>query len=255
MPLVNYTSITEDIDNTLTTFLVMKNTDEIVQDVVKVNAHENFLNNQTLKRIEIEASDASCSQQKKYKPCQLFSIEIKDKFIVEIGEVKYRQLIRGLKGNIYLRMSIYHGNVEITKSVDTLVRDILRDEQELPNDKQKKSKCVEFDIAVCNIPRNGRLCCGLYLRDKRGKTLALGWANRTIFNYNGIMRQRHGRLKARQGQNDHLCRRILFTRTNTSNLVKMVYHYFIPSTLQLELQSVHQIAESYFISKLFLILY
>ena len=188
-PVLNYTTILEEIENTATTFLVMKNTAQIVQDLVKVNAHESFLNSQTLKRIERESC---CLTEEKYKlkPSQLSSLEILDNFIVEIGELKYREFVRSLKGEIYLRMSIYHGNVEITKRIDTLVTDILRDETDSTNEKQKKSKCVDFDLPVCNIPRNGRLCCGLFMKDKKGKHLPLGWANRTIFNYNGIMRQR-----------------------------------------------------------------
>ena len=188
LPVFNYTSILEEIESTATTFLVMKNTDLIVRDLVKVNSHESFLNSQTLKIIETDSSWLP-QEKSKLKPCQMSSTEIKDKFLVEIGEVKCRELVRSMKGEIYLRMSIYHGNVEITKRVDTLVSDILSDESDLTDENQKKSKCIDFNLPVCNIPRNGRLCCGLFMRDKKGKPLPLGWANRTIFNYNGIMRQ------------------------------------------------------------------
>ena len=183
-PLLSYTSIVEDIDNSMKTFLVMMNIDEVVDSLMKVNTHENFLNNQTLRRID---SDSSSQIPQKINQCQISSVEMKDHFIVEIGQLKLREFEAGLRDNLYLRMSVYHGNVELTSKVDTLVRDILLDQS--VTQKQKKSKCVEFDISVCNIPRNGRLCFGLFVKDKKGKRRALGWANRMIFNYNGIMRQ------------------------------------------------------------------
>ena len=187
IPLLSYTSIVEDIDNSLKTFLVMKKTEDIVSSLMKVNAHENFLNDQTLKRIE---TDPSYLTPYSVNQSHISSLEMKDTFIVEIGQLKMREFEAGLRDNLYLRMSIYHGNVELTSKVDTVVRDILLDQTDQSvTEKQRKSKCVEFDISVCNIPRNARLCFGLYLKDKKGKKRALGWANRMIFNYNGIMRQ------------------------------------------------------------------
>ena len=186
-PLLSYTSIVEDIENSRKTFLVMMKTDEIVASLMKVNAHENFLNLQTLRRIE---TDSSYLTPYSLKHSQISSVDMKDNFIVEIGPLKLQELEAGQGDQLYLRMSVYHGNVELTSNVDTLVRDILLDQTgQSVTDQQKKSKCVEFDLSVCNIPRNGRLCFGLFVKDKKGKKRALGWANRMIFNFAGIMRR------------------------------------------------------------------
>ena len=70
--------------------------------------------------------------------------------------------------NLFLRIGIYHGNIEISRRVDISVGDILVYEEEGVDtnqdegSKQIKSKIVEFDLMVCNIPRMARLCFGLF---------------------------------------------------------------------------------------------
>ena len=40
-----------------------------------------------------------------------------------------------------------------------------------------------------NLPKNARLCFGLYEKDKKGNNNLVGWTNRTIFDFKGNMRK------------------------------------------------------------------
>ena len=68
--------------------------------------------------------------------------------------------------------------------IDTCVEDIFFQDFE-----KTLSKLVEFDIRVKNLPKNARLCFGLYEKDKKGNNRLVGWTNRTIFDFKGNMRK------------------------------------------------------------------
>ena len=70
------------------------------------------------------------------------------------------------------------------KKIDTNVEDIFYKDFE-----ETLSKLVEFDITVKKIPKNARLCFGLYEKDKKGNNRLVGWTNRTIFDFKGNMRK------------------------------------------------------------------
>ena len=82
------------------------------------------------------------------------------------------------------RVSIYHGTVELVNKIDINVEDIFYLDFE-----ETLSKLLEFDIMVKNLPRNSRLCFGLYEKDKKGNNSLVGWTNRTIFDFQGNMRK------------------------------------------------------------------
>ena len=68
--------------------------------------------------------------------------------------------------------------------IDTCVEDIFFQDFE-----KTLSKLLEFDITVKNLPKNARLCFGLYEKDKKGNNRLVGWTNRTIFDFKGNMRK------------------------------------------------------------------
>ena len=84
----------------------------------------------------------------------------------------------------FYRVSIYHGTVELVNKIDTNVEDIFVQDFE-----ETLSKLVEFDITVKKLPKNARLCFGLYEKDKKGNNRLVGWTNRTIFDFKGNMRK------------------------------------------------------------------
>ena len=68
-----------------------------------------------------------------------------------------------LHSQLFLRISIFHGNVEIVERIDTCVGEIVsKSEESKSEESQIQSKVADFNINVSNIPRMARLCFGLY---------------------------------------------------------------------------------------------
>merc|ERR1719419_1764975 len=139
-----------------------------------------------MKGVERRVSNAF--QKFNRKVSEVSSVDLCDRFMLDVGQLKLNRNIQTLEPDLvqtqlFLRISIYHGNVEIVERIDTCVAEIILTKEENKNERtQIQSKVVDFNINVCNIPRMARLCFGLY-KIRKGKVKALAWGNKSIFNY------------------------------------------------------------------------
>lgn len=184
--LSKYASIQEDISNYGKLCLVVKVIDEVIMKL------KPFVKIKTGSQIKRSNTTAFGYSQRRKKDLTVSSLELEDNFKIEIGSLKYVDSFEGLPSDSspWLRISIFHGNVELVDHIDTNVSDILTGTGDATHKTNNEhSKMLEFNIAVKKLPRNARLCFGIYYKDRRGKNMFIGWANRTIFNFKGVMKK------------------------------------------------------------------
>eukprot|EP00092_Neocalanus_flemingeri_P011672 GFUD01012577.1.p1 GENE.GFUD01012577.1~~GFUD01012577.1.p1 ORF type:complete len:1133 (+),score=268.09 GFUD01012577.1:126-3524(+) len=193
-PVCHYISILDDVLNIKKAFLVLKKKDDIIMKIASDDVYTKLAKDIKITGVNRRVSMAFKKFNNKSIGTSVTSVELKDKFMVEIGQLKLNRNIQTIepdlpKSQLFLRISIYHGNVEIVDRIDTYVGEIISTSDESKKEEtQIKSKVVDFNINVSNIPRMARLCFGLYKLGKRGREKALAWANRPVFNYKRKMK-------------------------------------------------------------------
>ena len=191
-PITQYASVLEDVVKMKKAFLVLKKKDDVITKIASDDVYAKL--NKEAKRNSVERRVSMAYRKFTKKVIFVSSVELDDKFMLEIGTLKLNRNIITTETDLgqcqlFLRISIFHGNTEIVERIDTSVEEILSKSDESKTERsQIQSKVVDFNINVSNLPRMARLCFGLY-KIKKGKVKALAWTNRSVFNYRRKMRK------------------------------------------------------------------
>ena len=193
LPLSQYKFIYGDDSENKKIYLVLKDIDSVVMklkkngDLMKIReGSKKPRRGSTAFRRTIEMREKQILQNE-----TVSSIRMEDTFKIGIGQLKHITICQCKCNDVslWMKIGIYHGSQEIVESQNFKVDDIMVKDQ-CENNGKTSSKTLDFKISVKKIPRNARLCFGIYLKDSKPKEKIkfIGWANITIFNFKGQMK-------------------------------------------------------------------